>query len=320
MEYPMSRTRLLPLIAFWLCIAGAAGAQTLGVSVHPGKGTGNRPDSEKVGSLFMAMCLNHFMDGKLDWAEQACSQAIEADPSAADAYKVRGYVRLMGHRFERASGDFRAALQLKPTDDQNVAGYGESLSGLGHFSDAVVQFRKALRLAPQRAAYWNGLCWALAGEGRQLPTALNACNRALSLAPGAAGILNSRAMVYLHLRRYPLAVADYAASLEVQSDQASAWFGRGLARLFLREKQGLLDIAEARRRDAGVDALFVQMGVLPSHCLKAAGLDCPRGFPLLPEVRPGAYQVARLHADADQQLFLAFKADPDDMAAGKTSR
>jgi len=69
-----------------------------------------------------------------------------------------------------------------------------------------------------------------------------------------------------------------------------------------------------------VAALFVQTGVLPSHCLKSAGLDCPRASPLLPEVRPGAYQAARLHADADQQLFLAFKADPDDMAAGKTSR
>jgi len=310
----MSHIRLLPLLAFCLGIAGAAGAQPLGVSVHPGKAAGNRPDSEKAGSLFMAMCLNHFLDGKLDWAEQACSQAIEADPGLADAYKLRGYVLLMGHRFERASDDFRAALKLKPGDDQNIAGYGQSLSGLGHFSDAAVQFRKALALVPQRAAYWNGLCWALAGDGRQLSTALDACNRALSLAPGAAGILNSRAMVYLRLRRFPLAVGDYAASLEVQSDQASAWFGRGLARLFLGEKQGLMDIAEARRKDPGVDAVFVQMGVLASHCPKAEGGGCPPGFPPLPEERPGAYQVARLHADADQQLFLAFKADPGDAA------
>jgi tetratricopeptide (TPR) repeat protein len=309
MGTPMARIRLMPLIAFWLCMAGAVGAQPLNVSIHPGKPSGS--DSEKAGSLFMAMCLDHFMHGKLDWAEQACSQAVEADPHLADAYKLRAYVRLIGHRFERASDDFRAALQLKPKDDQNIAGYGQSLSGLGHFSDAVAQFRKALSLAPQRAAYWNGLCWALAGEGRQLPAALDACNRALSLAPGAAGILNSRAMVYLRQRRFPLAIADYAVSLEVQSDQASAWFGRGLARLFLGEKQGLLDIAEARRRDPGVDALFVQMGVLPSRCLKAEGPACPPGFPSRPEEPPGAYQVARLHADADQQLFLALQTDHD---------
>ena len=74
----------------------------------------------------MAMCLDHFMHGKLDWAGPACGQAVEADPHLADAYKLRAYVRLIRHRFERASDDFRAALQLKPKDDQNIAGYHQA--------------------------------------------------------------------------------------------------------------------------------------------------------------------------------------------------
>ena len=106
------------------------------------------------------------------------------------------------------------------------------------------------------------------GSGRrgyaELPAALTLADRALSLAPNAAGILNSRAMVYLRQRRFPLAIADYAASLEVQSDQASACSAaasRGCS------SAGTTGSRILRRRGAGtdVDALFVQMGVLPSR-------------------------------------------------------
>lgn len=305
----MFRIGLLPVAAFWLSLTGIASAHALDVSAYAGKPPSSvealsKSDREKAGALFMAMCLSHFAEGDFEWTEQACGQAIEANPHLADAYKVRGYAYLMDHRFERAEKDFHAALRLKPNDDQNIAGYGQSLNGEGHFSDAAAQFHRALSLAPERASYWNGLCWALAGEGHQLQAALDACNRALTLAPGAAGILNSRAMVYLRLHRFSPAAADYTASLGVQQNQASAWFGRGFARLWQGEKGGSADISEARRRDPGVDSVFVQMGVLPAQCSNAAGPACPPNFPIMPEKSPGAYQVAMLHADPDQELVL----------------
>jgi Flp pilus assembly protein TadD len=302
----MTYSRLLPIVAAWFCLMGAASAQPTGASMHPGEKLQSSPslgaqDAQKVGALFLAMCMTHFVHGELIWAEQSCSQAIEANPREVDAYKLRGYVYLLGHRFEQAAKDFRVALQLRPNDTQEMAGYGQSLSGMGKFSDAAGQFRKALSTSPQYAPYWNGLCWALAGEGR-LDKALDACNQALSSVPGAAGTLNSRAMVYLLMRRYPLAVADYTQSLAVQSAQASAWFGRGLARLSLGQTQGASDIIEARQRDPDVDGLFVQMKVLAAHCVQPGKPGCPSGFPPKPEARPGAYQVALLHADPDQEL------------------
>jgi Flp pilus assembly protein TadD len=314
----MIRFRLLPFAAIWFIMTAAVAAQPTAASMHPGEKFQSSPslgaqDAQKVGSLFLAMCMNHFVHGELTWAEQSCRQAIEANPREVDAYKLRGYVYLLGHRFEQAAQDFRVALRLRPADSQEIAGYGQSMSGMGKFSDAAGQFRKALSMSPRYAAYWNGLCWALAGEGRQLDKALDACNEALSLVPGAAGTLNSRAMVYLLTRRYPLAVADYTASLAVQPDQASAWFGRGLARLNLRDVEGASDISEARHRDPEVDGLFVQMKALAAHCVQSGKSDCPSGFPPKPEARPGAYQVALLHADPDQELAAGIRS------AGKTS-
>lgn len=274
------------------------------------------PDDQKVGALFLGTCLEHFIQGKLTLAEQDCSQAIQENPQEVDAYKLRGYVYLLRHHFDQAAKDFRIALQLRPRDTQIIAGYGQSLSGLGHFSNAASQFRKALSIWPRYAAYWNGLCWALAGEGGRLDRALDSCNRALLFAPGAAGILNSRAIVYLLMQRYPLAVADYDASLKVQPDQASAWFGRGLARLSQGEKNGALDVIEARRRDPGVDGIFVQMKALPANCSQPAKHGCPVGFPPREQAKSGEYQIALLHADPDQELAAGIKASSTDQVSG----
>jgi hypothetical protein len=112
-------------------------------------------------------------------------------------------------------------------------------------------------------------------------------------------------MVYLLTQRSGLAIADYTASLAVQPDQASAWFGRGLARLKLGEAAGASDIAEARHRDPGVDSIFVQMKALPARCPQLGRPACPHGFPPRQETKPGAYVVARLHADPDQELAAA---------------
>jgi len=314
----MARISFISFLIVCCCLTPVAAAQPTATSVQPaGKSEalpGGDGDAQKVGSLFLHMCVNHFSRGNLVWAEQACSRALVANPREVEAYKLRGYIYLVGHRFVEAAEDFRAALRLRPKDDQEIAGYGQSLSGMGKFPAAADQFRKALALAPQRAPYWNGLCWALAGDGHRLQEALDSCNQALSLMPAAAGTLNSRAMVYLHMKRFSLAIADYSASLEVQQDQASAWFGRGLAHLHLGKMEGASDILEARRRDAGIDSLFVQMGVLPANCSQAtddkakAKPACPLGFPPAQSGRPGAYMTASLHADPDQELAWAIQA------------
>jgi tetratricopeptide (TPR) repeat protein len=313
----MTRAWVISCVVAWCWVTVVAPAQPAEISAQAaGKSEalpGGDGDAQKVGSLFLHMCVNHFGRGELTWAEQACSRALVANPREVDAYKLRGYIYLVGHRFVQAAEDFRAALRLRPNDDQEIAGYGQSLSGMGKFSAAAAQFRKALAIAPQRAPYWNGLCWALAGDGHRLQQALNSCNQALSLVPGAAGTLNSRAMVYLHMKRFYLAIADYSASLKVQQDQASAWFGRGLAHLNLGKVEGASDILEARRRDPGIDGLFVQMGVLPANCPQAADgkasakSACPPGFPPAQSDRSGAYRTVSLHADPDQELASAME-------------
>lgn len=156
-----------------------------------------------------------------------------------------------------------------------------------------MQYRKALDLAPARAPYWNGLCWARAGTGQHLDQALEECNHALSLQPGAAAALNSRGLVYLRLGRFDRSIADYNASLAAGPLQASARFGRGLAWLHSgKTDKGKADIAEARRRDPEINSLFALLGVLPLSCMQKQE-GCPPGFPSRLEKPAPAHLVAQ---------------------------
>jgi len=304
----MRNFRLLPMLAAALWMSGPAAARPTAVSLPPKQDKmpapllGNRSGGEKSGNLFLAFCLYQLTRGNLTRAEEACGHALEVNPRDSDAYKLRGYAYLLEHRFERAATDFRAALRLKPSDDNDLAGYGQSLSGLGQYPAAAAQFRKALAVSPQKAAYWNGLCWAQAGSGRQLNQALTACNRALSIEPDAPGALNSRGLVYLRMKRFSASIADYSISLRARPQQASAWFGRGLARLSAGEIAGAADIKDARRRDNAIDGMFIMMGILPARCGRPGSPKCPLGFPPTVQNAPGAFMMASYSYDPGHEL------------------
>jgi tetratricopeptide (TPR) repeat protein len=221
--------------------------------------------------------------GQMRLAEDACTRAIEFNAKEATAYELRGYVYLQEQRFERAESDFRVALKLQPGNDQTLAGYAQSLSGLGKFDEAIVQFDKAIALAPRIAAYHSARCWAQAATGRNLPRAVADCNEALTLAPGTPGPLNGRGLAELRMEKYQLALRDYGASLAGNEHQPSAFFGRGLTKLALHQiAAGKSDIVRARQDDPEIDSLFVTLGLLSRECAAGDTSKCPAGFPALP--------------------------------------
>jgi len=288
-----------PVLIALLLTTCLATAEPLTASLHPRQDGLSAPQLEDrtakaAPSAFPLLeCLNSLVRGDTIHAEKACSAALMQNSKEHAALKLRGYAYLTDHRFELASTDFQAALRLRPHDHEDRAGYAQSLSGQGRFQEAVVEYRKALDLAPTKAPYWSGLCWARAGTGQHLGQALRECNQALSLQSGAPGALNSRGLVYLRMKQFDRAITDYTASLNAGPLQASARFGRGLARLNAGDlAKGSADITDARRLDAEIDRLFGLLGVLSAECVQAQSA-CPPGFPDKPGVRSSAYLVAR---------------------------
>jgi len=245
-----------------------------------GRAPPGKTGSSVIDDPYLVACLNALAHGELSRGEEACTLAVLINPKDPDALELRGYGFLLQHRFDKAEEDFLAALKIRPDSAEDMAGYGQSLTGLGRYDEAVVQFEKAVALAPAKAAYRNGLCWARAATGKNLDVALGDCDSALMLAPGVAAPLNSHGLVNLRLGRYADAIADYTASLAASAAQPSARFGRGLAQLALGQAvAGGADILAARTGDSDIDSMFVQMGVLPKDCGAKLDPKCPAGFP-----------------------------------------
>jgi Flp pilus assembly protein TadD len=262
-------------------LAGPALAGPAKISQAPKNAAPSDPaDRTGMNDPFLAACLKALSSGELSRGVEFCTQALIIDPNDPDALELRGYGFLLQHRFDKAEVDLRAAVRIRPDNPQDVAGLGQSLAGQYRFAEAVPLFSKAVALAPDNAAFHHALCWARAGTGKELLTALADCEAALVLAPGTPAPLNGRGLVKLRLGRYAEAITDYTASLKVRSAQPSASFGRGLAHLALHHTgAGVADIAQARAGDSQIDSMFIAMGILPDDCSSPQKVKCPPGFP-----------------------------------------
>jgi len=160
---------------------------------------------------------------------------------------------------------------------------GSLYGGLGDYQDAVGQIDQWLdnhQLPSDQAIGLNERCWQRAIADRDLRTALEDCNRALSLQPKAEAntgshirqelaprdpaTLDSRGLVYLRLGNLRDAVRDYDGALDTNPNLVDSLYGRGLAEQRLGEKaQGQADLAAAEKLDSGVAPRFSSMGLAP---------------------------------------------------------
>lgn len=279
-----------------LLSVGASGAQISPASLPPAPEDNGDVQADQ-GMLDVIACLVSVLQGDASKGERACNRVLAVDPTNMDARELLGFAHLLQHRFGAALEDFQPVIAVRPRDPDVLAGYGRALSGLGQFDAAVKAFTAAVLAAPDDAPIWAALCWARGGTGKMLPLALAECGTALQLDPRSSSALDSRGMVELRMRRFSASEADYTASLVADPIQPSAYFGRGLARLWLDlPAAGTADILQARRLDPDIDSMFVTLGILPQQC--ANDRHCPPHFP--PAVKASGYQTAAFQAALEQ--------------------
>lgn len=91
--------------------------------------------------------------GDLAGARREVVGAIEADPSLADAYWLRGRIALRTGSPRDAIDDLEKALRLMPTRDEALSDLGEAFEQLNRTSYAISAFERAAQLAPGEGRY-----------------------------------------------------------------------------------------------------------------------------------------------------------------------
>jgi hypothetical protein len=131
-------------------------------------------------------------------------------------------------------------LRRNPSDVAAFNRRGQLYAQSGQFNRALTEFDNAIGLKPDYPDALNNRCWArtILGGTTNLTNALSDCNSALNLHPGYGDAFDSRGLIYPKLCRNAEALTDYDSAVKANPQQASALFGRGIAKLRTGDRIG----------------------------------------------------------------------------------
>jgi tetratricopeptide (TPR) repeat protein len=190
---------------------------------------------------------------RLDRAEEARALVrpkLETDPGNYTALSILGAIAKREGRYDDALQALDAAIAASPGTFNLLSLRAELRALAGDGIGARSDFDALRAIAGGNPDLMNNICWNQAITGFDLEQALADCDVALTT--GEASVIDSRAMVLLHLGRYAEAKAAYDQALAGQPNQSPSLYGRGFARLALGDPAGREDMDRARKLDVDV--------------------------------------------------------------------
>jgi Flp pilus assembly protein TadD len=94
----------------------------------------------------------HLANGMPAQATVSLERAKRHEPRKASIREALGIAYFRLHRFEEAEAEFRAMIEITPTDAYGYYGLGRSLDRLGRSTEASGQLKLAMMLSPLEPA------------------------------------------------------------------------------------------------------------------------------------------------------------------------
>ncbi len=224
----------------------------------------DRYDKRNLALIYSNRAIQKEQMGKYEEALADHAEAIRIDPAYSAGYMHRGNMYARRGDYERAIADHSEAIRLEPKDADAYYNRGFTFSHKSDHERAVADYTIGIGLNANHARLWGQRCWSRAVVGKQLPEALDDCNKANALAPKIPQIFGYRGFVYLKLGQFDKAIADYDVALTMTSNPKNAeWlFGRGTAKLKKGDANGgKADLESAKAIKADIADQYAKLGV-----------------------------------------------------------
>ncbi|KAF3999551.1 type IV pilus biogenesis/stability protein PilW [Glaciimonas immobilis] len=119
-------------------------------------------DAQRRARIRLELAVGYYGQGQLEVALDEVKQAINADPTLADAYSVRGLIYMDMDETGLADDNLQRALKLAPNNPDIANNYGWFLCKNGREKESIAYFQTALKsrlyLSPAKALTNAGVC------------------------------------------------------------------------------------------------------------------------------------------------------------------
>ncbi len=212
------------------------------------------------------------------------NQAVEKDPSSAEAYAYQAEILFDLTNYERADEALEDALLLNPDsmDVQRIAGY--LMEFRGYRQEAIEHYKAAIRLHPNLALNHLALGRTYISAG-EIDLAIDSLETASDLDPENAEYLYFLGYAYFTIGERELAADYFQQALELREDYAAARCQLGLILYQQRNWEGAIPELEL-----GVEGYGDLITYRNAFCYYTLGLSyfyvarCEDAYPLFEQV------------------------------------
>jgi len=242
------------LLALLICVlllsAGCAqrGAAPSAPSAEPITDS-DEPEARKRARIRVELAAGYFGEGQNTVALDEIKLALQADPTYAPAYVLRGLVYMGMNNDALAEESFQRAMQLNPRDPDALHNYGWYACQRGRYAQSVELFQRALASpvygGQARTLLAMGICQIRAGQFVEAEASLA---RSYELAP--ANPIVAYNLASLQFRRGDAAKAQFTIRRLNNTDLANAetlWLGIKVERQ-LRNREAMAQLAQQLSR------------------------------------------------------------------------
>ncbi len=158
-------------------------------------------------------------------------KAIQIDPSQAEARKLLGDMLVTSPRrlYDQAIQSYTAALEIWPDYAEARVGLGDARQAKGQFDEAIAEYKKALALEPENARVHYGMGKIYYNEKQLYHEAVAEYKQAIALDPRLLDAYLNLGEMYQEKGLYEEAVASYRHVLSVEPKHPGATYGLALS-------------------------------------------------------------------------------------------
>jgi tetratricopeptide (TPR) repeat protein len=196
---------------------------------------------------------------------------LALEPRSAHAYADRAGMHRLNGQHDAAIGDYTEAIQIDPSFAEAVLNRAITLAGTSRCADAIADFTRAIDLLEPEGDKRNteiamalvdrGVCYEKAGRD---DLALNDYSLHLERDPRSQYGLELRGALYFRSSQYDRALADFVQALVVNPSSPTALYGRGMVKRMTGDARGGQDdIETATAMRSRVAEQMADRGVKP---------------------------------------------------------